>query len=185
MSEPDINWKKVSTKVLLDHPRLIVVEDDVVLPDGHATKYLRFDKQEDSVCIVCVNDKNETLFTKEYAYPIGERIYNLPGGGVEPGEEMVDAARRELLEEAGYEAEDFTPVGKMYVNTRRTPRRVHIVLAKNGVRPSNRKTSGDPEEQGTTNHWLSPAELTEMFASGDIMQAESIAAIRICESLGF
>jgi hypothetical protein len=43
-------WKKLASKILLDHPRLKVLEDEVELPNGHTTQYLKIDSR------VIIND---------------------------------------------------------------------------------------------------------------------------------
>ena len=49
-------WKKLSSKIILDHPRLKVLEDMVELPNGKVTDYLRFENKGKAVTIICKNN---------------------------------------------------------------------------------------------------------------------------------
>lgn len=67
-----IMWKKLSTKTILDHPRLKVVEDEVELPNGEKIDYLRFDQTGSAPTVITINKENRFLVIKEYFYVTNE-----------------------------------------------------------------------------------------------------------------
>lgn len=95
---PRTPWKCLDSKVLLDHPRMTVMEDTVQLPSGHMTSYVRLSHASDAVTIICLRE-GQLLLQWEYSYPPGERLLQFPGGKIETNETPEQAAARELKEE--------------------------------------------------------------------------------------
>jgi hypothetical protein len=59
--------KRLDSKVLLDHPRTMVVQDSVRLPNGQ----MRLSQKSDAVTVICLRDE-QILLQREYSYPAGE-----------------------------------------------------------------------------------------------------------------
>lgn len=66
---------------------------------------------------------------KQYRYPIDEWTYEFPGGAVEDGYNPVDAAKRELQEESGYEADEIIPLGFVHPSYGYTDEKVYLFAA--------------------------------------------------------
>ncbi|HET7628558.1 MAG TPA: NUDIX hydrolase [Bacillales bacterium] len=69
-------------------------------------------KQPDSV-VVLAKDDDAFILIKQLRRPVGEHVIQLPGGGVEPGEDLESAARRELKEETGYTCGELHALGRL------------------------------------------------------------------------
>lgn len=166
-------WKKITSKVLITHPRLTVIEDQVELPDGSQVPYLKFDHKNDSVTVLCFNADDELLMQQEYSYPPDTMLYQFPGGKIEAGESPLEAARRELREESGLEGKVFTSIGWYYAHNRRSADKAHVFVVKNATKT--KQFGGDPEES-ITSEWITVKKFTELISDGQIQNASALAA---------
>lgn len=165
-------WQTLSTKVLLDHPRVKVVEDEIVLHTGSLSTYLRYETKASSVAIIVRREDGKILLQKEYSYPQKVAIYQLPGGGVPLSEDIEDGAQRELMEECGYRARKMTKLGVYYPDNRRTTMMQNVFLAEDLVED---KLAEDHEEVFEF-FWLSEDEIDELIKKGEIVNASLLAS---------
>jgi ADP-ribose pyrophosphatase len=176
LSQPDKTnlapWKRLDSKVLLDHPRMKIVEDTVQLPSGQVVPYVRQDSAGDAITVVCIQD-GQILLQREYSYPPGEFLLQFPGGKIEGGETPEQGAARELREESGFSFSASERVGWYYVDNRRSNSRMYVVLAKD-VTPVE-KTGGDLEED-IESFWLPLDQLKQMIADGEATNYSLLAA---------
>lgn len=164
-------WKKISTKVLLDHPRIIVCEDIVELPDGKRTDYIYF-KGDNGVSTLIVIDKNEKiLLQKEFSYPLNRVVYQFPGGGIKPNEHPLVAAKRELSEEADLGA-DIAEIGWFFLDNRRRSTKMHVFVAKN-IRES--KGQKDDEEE-LEEFWFTEKEIDDLIKDQQLVIYSALSA---------
>jgi ADP-ribose diphosphatase len=169
-------WKFLDRTELLKHPRMTIVEDDVELPSGVKTKYIRHAPgASQTVCILAFNDKNEVLISREYSYPPDEVLYQLPGGMIEKGEDVLTAANRELNEEAGFAARDYQVIGSFFRDNRRSEAKQFVVLAKELYAAA---AEADPEEF-IENKWVSLDDLDALIAEGEIQISYMLAALTL------
>ncbi|HRI35630.1 MAG TPA: hypothetical protein PK765_00725 [bacterium] len=76
-------WKTVATRQIFSHPRLTLIEDEVLLPNGEPTTYLRFDDRGGSTTsVIAIRDDGKILVQREYSHPLSRIIWQLPGGGI-------------------------------------------------------------------------------------------------------
>ncbi|HEY9282471.1 MAG TPA: NUDIX hydrolase [Pyrinomonadaceae bacterium] len=100
-----------SREVYRDPAGLIAVsEDEVTKPDGSRGTYATA-RLKDGVGVLAVDEDGFAYFAREFRYAVGRESVEIVGGGVEEGESAVEAARRELREELGLEAEEFIELG--------------------------------------------------------------------------
>ncbi len=170
-------WKKLKTTTLLSHPRLMVYEDDVLLPNNHKTKYLYFTNQYGAACVIAKNSEGKILLQKEYSYPPDAWLYHFPGGAIDANEDHESAAKRELSEEAGLSG-NLSYLGWFYINNRRSDMKFHIYIATNLVE---KKGTQDPEEV-IEQYWLSEEEISLLIANGEVTNSSFLAAWSIYTS---
>lgn len=165
-------WKKLSSKVILNHPRLKVLEDKVELPDGHKTEYIKFDTSGNAATLIAVNDDSKILLQKEYSYPPNEDLFQFPGGFVPNGENMENGANRELVEEADLKANKLTLLGSYLTNNRRSNSKMYVYLAQDLKQES---LAGDLEEN-IESYWFTEKEIDMLITRGDFKNGYSLAA---------
>jgi ADP-ribose pyrophosphatase len=164
-------WKKLSSKTILDHPRLKVIEDEVELPNGHKTDYLVFDRKGDAPLAIVINSDNKILVSNEYSYPVGEVLFQFPGGYVKYSEDIDEGIRRELMEEVGLHAEHLQKLGFFYPNDRRSNMKSYVYIAKN---LTEQKLDGDLEE-AIDYLWFSEDEIDQLIRKNKFKHGPSLA----------
>ena len=72
-------WRRFLSRVVFTHPRIVLAEDEVELPDGKRSLYLRQVYQgKGGVIIICQNG-DKVLIQREYSYPVDDILYQFPG----------------------------------------------------------------------------------------------------------
>jgi len=153
---------------------LLKVQRDVVrLPDGSqgVREYIR---HPGAVAIVPVFDDGRVLLERQFRYPHRRVFIELPAGKLEPGEPHLDTAKRELLEETGYGAAEWTRLGVIHTAIAYTDEAIELFLAKklkNEGKP--RLDAGEFVETIA----LSFDAAIEMVRDGRITDAKSVAGL--------
>jgi len=115
-------------------PWLRVFADDVELPDGRQVDgFLRIESRPYAM-VFAVTEDGRVPFIWEYKYGLGATDLLLPAGYLEEGEEPEACARRELLEETGYEAATWESLGSYVADGNRGFSRGHFFLARRARR---------------------------------------------------
>lgn len=122
----------ISSKDVYKNPWIRVHEDKIVRPNGKEGVY-GIIEYSPGVAIVAINEQNEIYLVKEYAYAIDEYNVSIPSGGVDPNESPLDAAKRELHEEAGVSAPEWIDLGYVNPFTMIVNGPQHLFLAKGAV----------------------------------------------------
>ena len=140
-------WKTRSRRTILDRGKFLVVEEhSVELPDGRVIDSWPWVISPDFVNIVAVTPEGEFLCFRQTKYA-GEGVsLSVVGGYIDEGEAPLTAAKRELLEETGYEADDWTALGCYAVDGNRGAGHAHFFLAQ-GARCVAEIDADDLEEQ--------------------------------------
>ena len=105
--------KQVSSTIVYDGPALSVRVDKVRKPSGAITTR-DVVEHSDCIAVVPVNDEGNVLLVKQYRYPVGAALLEVPAGGIEAGEDTVDCVRRELQEEIGFIPGQVERLGGFY-----------------------------------------------------------------------
>jgi ADP-ribose pyrophosphatase len=98
--------KKIQTVGTLRAQSFLVHLDDVLLRDGTEARRIRIDHPAAAAVVPFVSSE-EILMVRQYRYALGRETLEIPAGKIDPSENIEDCARRELLEETGYQAESM------------------------------------------------------------------------------
>lgn len=165
-------WKILSSKEIFKHSRLILIEDDVLLPNGHKTKYLKYKNDVNAVTIICKRSDGKILVEKEYSHPPQRWLYQFPGGGVSKRKNIEEEANRELMEETKYKAENLKLLGSYLKDNRRSTEKMYVFLA-TGLRKEAKE--GDAEEDIKI-FWFSEKQIDKMIRKGEIINSHVLAS---------
>lgn len=105
-----------------------VYNDQVEMADGTLTTREVVSHRE-AVAVIAVNEKGELLLVTQYRYPIKRDMLELPAGLIDPGESPLEAAKRELREETGYEAAHWELLTSTYSSPGSHDEKIHIFMA--------------------------------------------------------
>jgi 8-oxo-dGTP pyrophosphatase MutT (NUDIX family) len=130
----------------------------VLLGDGTQAHY-EVDQSVPFAVATLVIDGDSVLLTRQFRYPVGRWIFDLPGGAGEVGEHPIDVARRELEEELGLVANELRPLHPFFTNPGRSAWPVHIFLS-SCVTTAGTADRSDPAEHPSDAHASSGTALT-------------------------
>lgn len=109
----DFTEKKISSQIAYRGELLQVNEDEVRLPNGNTARR-EYVIHPGAALILPVFEDGSLLLERQFRYPLGSHFYELPAGKFEPDEPALETAKRELLEETGYIAAEWRPLGKLH-----------------------------------------------------------------------
>jgi ADP-ribose pyrophosphatase len=146
--------------------------DTVELPDGRKTKREIVEHGE-CVAIVAIDAQDNVILVRQFRKPVERSLLEVPAGGVDPGEEPGDCARRELGEETGYSAQNWEYLAGFYTSPGFCTEYMHLFLA-TGLEPGEQA----PEADETIEVIHIPlSQIPELITSGEICDAKSIAGL--------
>jgi ADP-ribose pyrophosphatase len=140
-------WKTVSKRVILQYGKYLTVENHTVeLPDGQIIPDWAWLISPDAAIILAITTENKFICFRQTKYAIEGTSLAPAAGMIEPGEAPLNAAKRELLEETGYEAPDWVNLGSYVLDPNRGMGTDHLFLALNAKRVAE-PNSDDLEDQ--------------------------------------
>jgi len=158
-------WKVREREVILNQPPYLIVENHTIeLPDGRVIPEWAWIITPDFINVVAETGEGALLCFRQTKYAVEGTSLAPVGGYLNPGEEPLAAAQRELLEETGYAASEWVALGRYAIDGNRGAGNGHLFLAR-GARRVAEIHADDLEEQELL--LLSRAEVAAALARGE------------------
>lgn len=159
------SWKTLARQMVYQHGKYLSVENHTVaLPDGKVISDWPWLVTPDYVNVIAVDKAGKFLCFQQTKYSVDGLTYAPVGGYVESGEEPLEAAKRELREETGYEAPDWIYLGSYTVDGNRGAGKAHLFLARQAEKTTS-PIPDDLEEQRLL--YLTRAEIGAALSAGE------------------
>jgi ADP-ribose pyrophosphatase len=168
----DLAEKRLSGERVFDGVLLKVHRDQVRLPDG-STGIREYIRHPGAVAIVPLFDDGRVLLERQFRYPHNRDFLEIPAGKIDPGEAPLDTAKRELLEETGYVAEEWTRIGVIHTAIAFTDEAIELFTAKKLTHRERRLDEGEFLETLI----VSLEDALAMVRDGRITDAKTVAAL--------
>ncbi len=176
-----MRWNTLSSRTIIKDRWVNLRADDCQMADGTMIAPFYVNQLPDFVVIVAVTEDEKFLMIYQYRHAVDKVILEVPAGCVEPGEDMEEAARRELLEETGYEADQIRFLGKLAPNASCLSSYAWCYLAA-GARKKGEQALDATEEIDVV--LMTKEEIRQALQDGRIEQAVLVGALyRALESL--
>jgi ADP-ribose pyrophosphatase len=174
----DLSERRISSRLVYDGKLLKVRSYTVRLPDGAAAER-EYIVHPGAVAVIAVTDAGDLVMERQFRYPLGRDMIEIPAGKIDPGEDPLATARRELQEETGYTAAEWTHVATINIAIAYSDEHIEIYLAK-GLRHEQAKL--DDEEflevftlpLATALAWVREGKITDSKTVAGLFWAEKI-----------
>jgi ADP-ribose pyrophosphatase len=175
----DLTERLVSGELVFDGTLLKVRRDEVRLPDGSlgTREYIR---HPGAVAIVPLFDDGRVLLERQFRYPHGREFIEVPAGKLEANEPHLDTAKRELLEETGYTAQEWSRLGVIHTAIAYTNEAIEIFVAKKLSLGERKLDAGEFLETLIVGF----DEAIAMIRDGRITDAKTVAALLLVKDRG-
>lgn len=157
--------------------RILALRADQVRMPGGAVVRREVVEHFGAVVIAALDDQGRLAMVHQYRHPLGTRLWELPAGLLDgPGEQPVDAARRELAEEAGLVAQRWDTLVDIASSPGFTDEVVRVFLARELSTVDRAVPIGD-EETDLVLRWIALPEAIGMVFAGEIVNGAAVAGI--------
>ncbi len=171
-TKTDLSEHLISSEWAFEGCLLKVKSDTVRLPNGH-TATREHIVHPGAVMIIPILDSGQLVMERQYRYPLGRDFIEFPAGKLDPGEEPLQSARRELLEETGYTANQWEFLASIHVAIAYSNERIDLYLAQ-GL--THRGSDLDADEFLETLH-VPVAQALDWLSEGRITDAKTVVGL--------
>jgi len=171
--------KITSSKEVYNCGLFRVTEDQAVDPKTGFQIKRSVVRHAGSAVIMAVDGKKRVLLVRQYRLPAEKYLWELPAGRLDAGEKPLQAARRELKEETGYRARQWTKLASYFVSPGYVQERMTIFLAED-------LTAGEAtpmDDERIEARWFTKKELADLIEAGKIDDAKTLIGFLTWRSL--
>jgi len=149
-----------------------LIRENVTLENGTTTD-VEFIEHPGATAIIPFLDDTRIVLLKQYRHALKRYIWEIPAGTLDPREEIISSAQRELIEETGYSAEQWHKLGEITPVPGYSDERIHIFLAK-FLQPAEQDLDADEVIEVQEVEFKGAL---DMIGNGEIQDAKSIAGL--------
>jgi len=169
LTEHALSSEQVFRGGLLD-----VRRDRVRLPDGgeSSREYVR---HPGAVTVIALHDDGRMVFERQFRYPVGRVFLELPASKIDPGEGILDCAKRELREETGFAAREWRHLGVFHPCIGYSDERIEVFLAR-GLEQIGRELDDGEFLEVLAMSWK---EVDEAIREGRLTDGKTLSALHL------
>ena len=174
----DMSEQQLTSRTVFQGKLLHVVSDSVRLPNGKEStrEYIR---HPGASMIIALADEKTIVLERQYRYPLNRHFVELPAGKIDPGEDPLHTAKRELREECGYEARKWRHLTTLHPCIAYANERIELYLARDLTMVGRQLDDGEflevlhvPVAEALV--WVRDGRITEAKAVTGLLWAEKI-----------
>ena len=180
MTKPsDFTETQLTTRLAYDGRLLKVREDSVRLPDG-GTARREYVQHPGAAIIIPLLDARTVLLERQFRYALGRHFYELPAGKIDPGEDALATAKRELIEECGYEAARWRHLATLHPCVGYSDERFELYLARELTHVGHARDEGEflevvPLAIDEALAWIHSGRITDIKAVSGLLWLKGLA----------
>lgn len=167
-------WKVISSKFGFDTPWFKVLLETVELPNGKVIDDYSMWAESDVAFVFAITENHKIPLVRQYKHGAQSVVIEFPAGYIDKDETPEEAARRELLEETGYDYKKLTKLFESYPNPTKIRSKYRFYFAEDCFKSANTTHNAD-ETENIEVLLKSPEEVLQMLVSNEINASASIA----------
>lgn len=176
MSDEHLIEHRIAQQELFKGRFLHAFRDTVRLPDGgEATR--EYVRHPGAVVVVPLlqgpDGQTRIVLERQYRYPVGQVMVELPAGKLDAGEDPLVCGRRELLEETGYQAREWARAGQMHLAIAYSTEVIHVYFARGLTLGQQQLDAGEFLDVFTA----TPQELVQWCRKGTVTDAKTLSCM--------
>ena len=174
-------WEVLDSRYLLERRWLKVREDCVRTSSGHVIDEYHVLETPCWACVCCVTQGQQLVLIEQYRHGRGALTWELPAGVLEGTETPLEGAQRELREETGYAAEQWTDLGWLTPEPARATNRAYLFAATGAARVDEQALD---DSEDVRVHLVPLDAVDELLAERRIEHAVHVAALLLAKQRG-